>query len=210
MQIEDQKRKRVPFDAIDFSDTRNGVGGFAKGWYFLVSDAFKPALDIGYNEYIDDEKTDALRNKRSLELFGLSHEELKKQIEEAGEKLSDSEEHKRVMSFAIRYGRETQGQPPLYNFRQTDSLESKTGEWYVQVEQAVADTEEKQGKVGFRLYARNHNPKAGEGIWLPQEWLSTSQRDFVDLLRSGRCKVIDLANPQPMTTTIAEPKSALA
>lgn len=197
MQIEHQKRKRVPFNLIEFSDIRNGVNGFAKDWYFWVSVSFKPALDIGYNEYLDDEKTQALRDKRSHELFGVSHDALKKRIEENGERLSDSEDHKRIMSFAIRYPVETQGEPPFYGFRETDSLESRSGDWHVQVEQALADTEERQGNVGFRLYARNRDAREGEGVWVAKSWWVTSQRDFAALLRTGRCDVLDLSNPFP-------------
>ena len=47
------------------------------------------------------------------------------------------------MSFAIRYPVETQGEPPLYASRETDSLESRSGDWYVQVEQALVDTDER-------------------------------------------------------------------
>ncbi|MCL2656127.1 MAG: hypothetical protein FWD62_01690 [Betaproteobacteria bacterium] len=209
--IDDLQRERIPSVYIAFTDARNGVSGFAKDWYFWVPGEFKPALDIAYSEYIDEEKTLALRNKRSYELFGCSHDELKKRIEAsydeqkkqseaAGEKpgkklsLLDSEEHRQIMSYAIRYLLETQGEPPLYGFRETDSLESKSGEWYVQVEQAVADTEERQGNVGFRLYAKNRNRQACEGVWAAETWFSTSQSDFVELLRTGRCSVIDLAH----------------
>ena len=68
LQIETQKRKRAPFNLIAFSDFRSGVNGFAKDWYFWVPVSFKSALDVGYNEYLDDEKTQALRDKRSNEL----------------------------------------------------------------------------------------------------------------------------------------------
>jgi hypothetical protein len=197
MQIETQKRKRAPFNLIAFSDCRNGVNGFAKDWYFWVPASFKPALDVGYNEYLDDEKTQALRDKRSHELYGVSHEALKKQIEANGDRLSDSEDHKRIMSFAIRYPVETQGEPPLYAFRETDSLESRSGHWYVQVEQALADTDERQGNVGFRLYARHRGAGAGEGVWVAKAWLATSQHEFVELLRTGRCAAIDLSDPLP-------------
>ncbi|WP_175700000.1 hypothetical protein [Burkholderia ambifaria] len=195
MQIDNQKRKRVPFDSVEFADARGDVDGFAKDWYFWVSASFKPALDIGHNEYIDDEKTQALRNKKSHELFGVSHDELKDRIKASGEGLSDSDDHKRIMAFAFRYLVETQGEPPLYSFRETDSLESRCGEWYVQVEQAIADADDRQGNVGFRLYARNHDAQAGEGIWVLKNWLATSQREFVELLRTGRCRVVDLSKP---------------
>ncbi|WAS55390.1 hypothetical protein MK974_06330 [Burkholderia ambifaria] len=197
MQIDNQnqKRKRVPFNSVEFTDARGGVSGFAKGWYFWVSAPFKPALDIAHNEYIDDEKTQVLRNKKSHALFGVSHDELKERIKASGEGLSDSDDHKRIMSFAIRYLVETQGEPPLYGFRETDGLESRCGEWYVQVEQAIADADDKQGNVGFRLYARNHDAQAGEGVWVLESWLTVSQWEFVELLRTGRCRVVDLSKP---------------
>jgi hypothetical protein len=210
MQIETQKRKRVPVNLIAFPDSRNGVSGFAKDWHFWVPASFKPALDIGYNEYLDDEKTQALRDKRSQELYGVSHDMLKKRIEESGERLSESEDHKRIMSFAIRYPVETQGEPPLYAFRESDGLESRSGDWYVQVEQALADTDERQGNVGFRLYARNRDARAGEGAWIAKAWLATSQRDFAALLRTGRCDVIDLFQPFPDQAVAADERGAAA
>lgn len=196
MQIDNQKRKRVPFNSMEFADARGDVDSFAKDWYFWVSASFKPALDIGHNEYIDDEKTQALRNKKSHELFGVSHDELKDRVKASGEGLSDSDDHKRIMAFAFRDLVETQGEPPLYSFRETDSLESRCGEWYVQVEQAIADADDRQGNVGFRLYVRNHDAQAGEGIWVLKSWLAASQREFVELLRTGRCRVVDLSKPR--------------
>jgi hypothetical protein len=196
MENENQKRTRVPFNSVGFTDARDGASGFAKDWYFWVSDAFKPALDIGYNEYIHDKKTRALRDRRSYELFGVSHADLKKRIEAAGERLADSDDHKRIMGFAVRYPIETQGAPPLYSFRQTDGLESRNGEWYVQVQQSVADTEEVPGRVDFQVLARIREPENGEGAWRATRWLTTSQRDFVELLRTGRCSVVDLVTAQ--------------
>jgi len=196
MENENQKRTRVPFNSVEFTDTRDGASGFAKNWYFWVSNAFKPALDIGYNEYIHDKKTRALRDRRSYELFGVSHADLKKRIEAAGERLSDSDDHKRIMGFAVRYPIETQGEPPLYGFRQTDGLESRNGEWYVQAQQSVADTEEAQGKVDFQVFARVREPENGDGVWRATRWFTSLQKDFVELLKTGRCSVVDLLTAQ--------------
>lgn len=195
MSIDNQKRKRVTFDSIEFTDIRGGVNGFAKDWYFWVSASFKPALDISHNEYIDDEKTQKLRDKKALELFGVSHNEIKNQIKESGERLTESDEHNQIMSFAIRYLAETQGEPPFYSFRETDSLESRCGEWYVQVGQATADTDDVHGTVDFRLYARNRSAQAGEPIWNLAARLIASQREFVELLRTGCCRAVDLSRP---------------
>jgi hypothetical protein len=203
MQVESLKRRRVPFALAEFSARRNGVGGFAKGWYFWVSASFKPALDVGYNEYLDDDKTLALRDRRALELYGVTHDALKQRIAANGERLADSEAHRRIMSFAIRYPLETQGEPPLYAFREADSLESRSGDWSVQVEQALADTDERAGNVGFRLYARRRDAQADAGVWVARDWLMTSQRDFVELLRTGRCAVLDLSDRCPDQQTDA-------
>lgn len=121
MLIENQKRKRIPFKSINFSDTRGGVSGFAENWFFWVHTSFKNALDVGHNEYIDKAKTLALRDKKSFELFGLSHDALKREI---GNKYSDDKRHKQIMRYAIRYLEETEGSPPLYAFRETDALKA--------------------------------------------------------------------------------------
>lgn len=192
MLMENKKQKRIPFNSIDFSDTRNDIKGFAKDWFFWVHTSFKPALDIGHNEYIDDSKTTALRDKKSIELFGISHDELKRDIKQSGEKFSDDERHNKVMAYAIRYLQETEGNPPFYAFRETDSLESRSGKWYVQIGQAVADTDERQGNVGFKLFERGTDPQSGTKRWIERSWLVTSQHDFVLLLRSGRCAGVDL------------------
>ncbi|GAB6846610.1 hypothetical protein [Paraburkholderia kururiensis] len=191
MLIENQKRKRIPFKSINFSDTRGGVSGFAENWFFWVHTSFKNALDVGHNEYIDKAKTLALRDKKSFELFGLSHDALKREI---GNKYSDDKRHKQIMRYAIRYLEETEGSPPLYAFRETDGFESRSGEWYIQIDQASADTEEKEGNVGFKLYGRDIDPQPGSKKWIEKRWLTTSQKDFVLLLRSGRSAVVDLEN----------------
>jgi hypothetical protein len=187
-------RRRVPLASIEFTVTRNGVNGFAKDWYFWVSHSFKPALDVEYSEYIDENKTAVRRNRRSHELFGVSHDELKRQIKASGQLLADSKAHRQVMACAVRYLVETEGEPPLYCFREMDSLESQSGEWYLRVEHAVSDTAEKAGSVNFQLYARNDDLESCNGVWRAIESLTTSQQEFVNLLRSGRCKDLNLAD----------------
>lgn len=194
-QIETGKRRRVPLTSIEFTDSKGEVKGYAKGWYFWVHSGFQEALDIRSIESIDKEGTAALRDKKSLELFGVTHGDLKRRIEAAGKKFGNSKEHKQIMTFTVSDGgRLTESTNPQYEFRVTDGLESRTGEWYVQVDQ-TAETDGAPGSIGFKVYSRDHSPFPGEGIWTRQTWLSTSQREFAALLQTGRCSVIDLENP---------------
>ncbi len=188
-------RGRYPLESIEFSDSRGEIHGYAKGWYFWVHAAFQDALDIRFTESIDKEKTASLREKMSLELFGMAHSDLKKSIEMSGNKLSSSEKHRKIMGFSVSDGGIlTESATPQYEFRVTDGLESRSGTWYVQVDQ-TAETDGAPGSIGFKLYSRNSPADAGETGWKMRAWLSTSQSDFVELLRSGRCAVIDLHNP---------------
>lgn len=198
--IENESRKRLPLKWVAFSDILGDIDGYAKGWFFWVHKALKPALDIAHVEVIDKKKTSALRDKMSLQLFGVTHEDLKKQISASGEALGDSVEHKQIMAYSHKDLIETEGSPLLFAFRETDSVESRSGEWYIQVSQATPATEQKSGSVGFDLFVRNHDNEvlAGEnpkGVWNRKAWFSTTQRDFVELLKTGRCSVIDLDNP---------------
>jgi hypothetical protein len=194
--METGKVYRVPLTSIDFSGSRGETKGYAKGWYFWVHSAFQEALDIRVVELMDKEKTAALRDKKSLELFGVTHDALKRGIEASGKKIGDSKEHKQIMTFRVGDGgRLTESINPQYEFRVTDGLESRSGEWYVQVDQ-TAETDGAPGSIGFKLYSRNCSPLSDEGTWTRRTWLSTSQQDFVTLLRTGRCSVIDLENPR--------------
>lgn len=194
-QIETRKRQRVPLTSIAFTDCKGDIKGYAKGWYFWVHTSFQEALDIRRVEQIEKNATAALRDKKSLELFGVTHVDLKRRIEATGQKLGDSKEHKKIMTFTVSDGGcLTESTNPQYEFRVTDGVESRTGEWYLQVGQ-TAETDGAPGSIGFNVYSRNHSPLSGEGIWIRRTWLSTSQRDFVALLQTGRCSVIDLENP---------------
>lgn len=195
---ESGKRKRVPLKWVSFGEVREGINGYAEDWFFWVHAAFKPALDIYHVEVIDKEKTATLREKMSLELFGITHAELKRRVSESGETLGDSDEHKQVMAYSRKDLIETEGLPLLFSFRQTDSLESRCGEWYVKISQAIPATDENPGSVGFDLFERNHHFSVkSSGVWQKKEWFNTTQRDFVDLLKTGRCSVIDLTAQLP-------------
>lgn len=186
--------RRVPLTSIEFTDSKGETTGYAKGWYFWVHSAFHEALDIRVIELIDKEKTAALREKRSLELFGVTHDDLKRKIIAEGKTLGSSDEHKRIMASKVADGLLTESTNPRYEFRVTDGLESRNGEWYVQVDQ-TAETDAAPGFIGFKLFARNHSPLPKDGIWTKRMWLSTTQQDFATLLRTGRCSVIDLEGP---------------
>jgi hypothetical protein len=185
MQVKTKEPKRPLLTSVEFTDTRNGVGGFAKGWFFWVPSAFKASLDVSTNEYIDEQQTLVIRDRMSHKLFGISHDDLKKRIKDSGEKLADNEDHKILMSYAARYSRETEGRPPLYSFREGDLLESRSGDWHVQIQTAIGDAKAEEGKIGFWLF-REGTP------WHRNQMLETSPRDFVGLLRTGRCDVLDL------------------
>lgn len=186
MQIDDQKRRRAS-PSIEFSDTRDGVGSYAKGWFFWVPAAFKGSLGISTSEYIDATKTSIIRDRMSQKLFSVSHEELKRRIKDSGRKLTDDADHMHIQSYAVRYIQEAEGSPPLYSFREGDLLESRCGAWHVQIKTAIADSMSEEGKIGFWLFSK-------ERTWHRDNQLETSPRDFVMLLRTGSCTIVDLTS----------------
>jgi hypothetical protein len=203
-------RGRHPLKSIDFSDSKKEIRGYARNWYFWVHTAFYDALDIRITESIDKEKTAALRDKMSIELFGMTHFDLKKSIERSGKKLSDSKEHKKIMSFSVSDGGIlTESATPQYEFRVTDGLESRSGIWYVQVDQ-TAETDGAPGSIGFKLYSRLALSDEDGACWEMKAWLSTSQREFVELLRSGRCATIDLDNPPDFARAVKSASGEMA
>lgn len=177
-------RKFTPLKSIDFSEMRDGVPGFAKGWFFWVSRAFKSSLDITTNEYIVPSQTRKIRDLMSTKLFGLSHFELKSKIRASGEKLTENPDHLRIMEFAFKEFREVEAIPPNYSFRARDLLESKCGNWYIHVKAAREDATDQEGMVSFMLYQKNQLNRREE--WVQKAFMETSQRDFVDLLRDGQ------------------------
>lgn len=97
-----------------------------------------------------------------------------------------------VMKHSCKVILETQGgNPMLFSFRATDGLESRNGEWYVQVESAVTATSDSPGSVGFALYEKNRKPDS-KLAWSRLRQIDTTQEDFVALLKTGRCKAVDL------------------
>lgn len=187
MQNDDQKGRRTS-PSVEFTDTRDGDGSFAAGWFFWVPSAFKRSLDISSSEYIDATETSIIRDRMSRKHFGVSHGDLKKRIKESGRNLTDDADHMLIQSYNFRALRETEGSPPLYSFREGDLLESRCGTWHVQVEAAVADAVGEEGRIGFWLLP-------GGGPWTRDRHFETSPRDFVVLLRTGSCAVVDLTSP---------------
>lgn len=195
--------KRVPLHSVEFSDSKGDIRGYAKEWYFWVHESFRDALDIRITETIDKAKTAIARDKKSIELFGISHAELKLGIQASSKKLGSSKKHKQVMAVSVTDGGHlTESSQPWYEFRVTDGLESRSGEWYVQVDQ-TAETDGAPQSVGFKLFSRNHSPNKGDGIWKRVTWISMPQAEFVSLLKTGRCSVIDLENPPEFEDTAA-------
>ena len=186
MQIDDQRGRRTS-PSVEFTNTRDGAGSFATGWFFWVPSAFKRSLDISSSEYIDATETSIIRDRMSRKHFGVSHEDLKKGIKESGRNLTDDADHMLIQSYNFRAIRETEGSPPLYSFREGDLLESRCGAWYVQVKTAIADAVGEEGKIGFWLLP-------GGAPWTRDQQLETSPRDFVVLLRTGSCAIVDLTS----------------
>lgn len=187
-------RGRKALQWVSFEDCHNGVSGYATGWYFLVHSSFKAALDIFYVERIDAEKTKKLRDKVSLELTGLPHKEFKKRIKASGRDLAHIPEHQEILKHSFKLILETQGDFPMqFSFRATDGFESRNGEWYIQIESAVAATKVSRGEVGFVLYERNRHPDSGLA-WERMQRIETTQEEFVELLRCGYCRSVSLLN----------------
>lgn len=125
------QQKRIPLESIEFTERINDIDGYAKGWFFLVSSSFRPALDIVHTKGW------------------------------------------------------TEGVPPLYAFRYGDGIESRSGNWYVQVQRATSDTQTARGSVDIVLYeteTENLNLR-----WRKRDHYVLSQEDFVDLLKTGKC-----------------------
>ena len=80
--------------------------------------------------------------------------------------------------------------PPLYQFRYSDSIESRSGKWYVQVQRATSDTHTTKGTVHVDLFCtETENP----GLrWRKRDRYVLSQEDFVNLLRTGKCSLFSL------------------
>jgi hypothetical protein len=84
----------------------------------------------------------------------------------------------------------TEGAPPLYQFGPGDSIESRCGQWYVQVKRGAPDTPGKPGSVEIHIYAPNTDIPSLR--WKVYGEYIISQTDFVELLKTGKCKAISL------------------
>lgn len=187
----DDKRKRVPFKWIDFNVTHANINGYAKNWFFLVHKSFKPALDIRFVEIINKNKTILLRDAEARKHGFDSLAALQNALKIDGIAKKDSEEYQSIIKHTVHDLIETEGSPLLYAFRETDSLESMDGDWYLQVTQAIPSSTDNPGEVGFQMY-RRRTPTNGY-TWERSTWHSTTQADFVDLLRHGTCSAIMLS-----------------
>lgn len=182
---------RNPVHSIEFASAHELNGNYAKNWFFLVHTAFKSALDISYSTLINNEETTKLRDKKCFELTGKSHKEYKETLKSSGINFASDETHKEVMAYKIQQLIETEGNPPLFSFKKSDSLESRCGNWSLQVEQATPDTIESDGLVGVQVYSRNMPTNKFEGVWKRDVWVSMPQKDFVNLLITGKHHSID-------------------
>lgn len=182
---------RNPIHSIQFKEAYGLNGKYAIGWFFLVHTAFKSALDISHSTWMDEVKTLALRDRKCIEFTGKTHRQYKEGLRIAGINLTEDGNHNEVMSYKIQRLIETEGNPPMLSFKKSDSLDSRCGMWSIQVEQANPDQDKKFGNVGFTIYrAKPHSNS--NGIWEKYKWMATSQSEFVELLRLGKCSSIDL------------------
>lgn len=203
MLLQDDTRKRVPHLSISFREALDRPGTFAEEWFFWVHDAFKPALDIAHIEIINSAKTEELRNKHCVRLYGMQHKDLIAKVKASGELLKDSDEHQRIMAYSHKDLVETEGSPALYAFRETDSFESRCGDWYVQITQASPARLDRPGEVGFQVYGRNTD--SSNLRWKKLDWYSTTQAEFVHLLRIGACSVVNLVVPFALQGKVIAP-----
>lgn len=187
---------RPPLSWIEFREEDSRAGRYASGWFFLVHEAFKPALDISNMTRIDKFKTADLRGKKSIELTGVGFDECKKNKKSFTNSVFWEEAYDEIISYKVLYRLETQGNPLLFSFRKSDTIESRCGNWSVQIDQSTFDTIKSPGNVGFMVYTKHQPMNAHEGVWRKFKWLSTSQQEFVALLMSGACQSIDLKNTQ--------------
>lgn len=186
------QKKWIPFSWVSFCDSRNDIDGYAADWFFWVFKSLKPALDVFYVEAIDENNTAARRDKMSQKLFGLTQQELKDKIKNSGAKLGDSDEYKRVMRYNYTNMIEVEGSPLLFAFREADSLESRCGNWLVQVVRAATATQDNSGEIIFYLFRRT--AQGSKLMWERDSQHGTTQEDFVNLLKNGTCSRVNLTN----------------
>jgi hypothetical protein len=172
-------------------EAHSNQGLYAKGWFFLVHEAFKSALDIFHVERINKEKTPLLRDSISFTLAGIPHQKLKEKLKSENIQLKNSDLHNKIMDHKIKDLVETQGAQMKFSFKKGDSLETRCGNWCVQVDQARDDSEEKMGNVGFSIYEKQVATDF-QGVWKKLDWFNTSQAEFVRLLETGSCEKIRL------------------
>jgi SWIM zinc finger len=184
-----QKRNKLKWVIFDGSDL---AGGYAQGWFFLTHSAFKDALDIRYAEFINTLKTAELRDKKSSEITGYRLSSFQRSLNARGIRKSKSPEYQLIMSYKVPYMMETEGEPMQFSFSKGDSLNSRCGNWSVQVDQSIPDSMDRDGNVGFSIYERNLNPIGFEGVWKKHSWLSVTQAEFVKLLMTGSCAGLTL------------------
>lgn len=84
----------------------------------------------------------------------------------------------------------TEGSPPLYQFRDGDSIESRCGLWFVQVKRASPDTQAKQGSVEIDVFGTNADDASLR--WKKHGEYIATQSDLVELLKTGKCKALSL------------------
>jgi hypothetical protein len=199
-------QKRVPLQSVLFSDSRGKIQGFANSWFFWVHEAFKDALDIRVVERIDREKTDALRETKAQELSGLPLAELRR-----GRKVDAKleEQFQTVMKATRMTTLETEGIPPTYTFRATDSFESRCGRWYIQVaregvEKFVGmgdDTKISYEELGVMIYRESANPNTK---WQKYSSVILRQFELVQLLKTGRAGTINLTADEATATAFVQ------
>lgn len=117
-------RQRVEPPSVTFAE------GFAKGWAFLVPEAFRPALDILPGVRVNKEATEQLRAGRLKELGFAS-------LDDLNARTMDADERRGILDQIARYKVSdkvwTEGNPPAYAFHEGDTLHSRDGDMTMQV-----------------------------------------------------------------------------
>lgn len=159
-------RKRTKTPSVIF------VNGLAHGWAFRVSEAFRPALDIMYGEWIDKKPTEALRAETWLDLGFLSKEHMRSEV-------ADPVQRKALQSLVtaakvmwVGWG---EGVPPKYAFSEGDILYPVDGGLALQV----------QRTYGARLSAAVYRHEPNSGRYIQEREFDCFQNEFAQILKYG-------------------------
>lgn len=158
-------RRKLIEPTVHFED------GEAKGFYFRVPDAYRPALDIHLVERIDKPATKTLRERARAQ---------------------GTTDKKSLLNLKISRLVWVQGAPPIYAFRSSDLLNTAGDHYNLAVITADPDTpvgrrSKNDGHVVFELFEHFESIDRFE----------CTQTEFFSLLNTGRCARLNIALPDP-------------